>query len=161
MKIYVITIITVSVVGGIISTLLSNDSGIKKHVNFIVGLICAITLLSPVANIAKSASVLSDTVENAINKLDISESISQSNKIIIEEGTEQISKGILEALITKYKFTPENVQIDITVNNDRIDAITLEKITVTLKNEATWTDLSSIKQYLENLVGCEVVIKKI
>lgn len=162
MKLYVMTIITVSVLGGIVSAMLPKDnSGLKKQVNFVIGLICAIALLSPVVSIAKNAGALTGEIEKAINSLEVKDSISQGNKIIIESGTEQISKGVTEAIISKYGFDTENVSVSLTVNDDKIEAIVLEKITVTLKNEATWTDGNKVKQYVEGLVGCPVQIIKI
>ena len=90
MKLYVMTVITVSVLGGIVSAMLPKDnSGLKKQVNFGIGLICAIALLSPVVSIAKNAGALTGEIEKAINSLEVNDSISQGNKIIIESSSER------------------------------------------------------------------------
>lgn len=162
MKTYIISIITISVISGILSAALpSSEGSMKKQINFITGLICAIILLSPIVTIAKNAEILTNRIENAISSLDVKESIDQSNAIIIEEGTEQIAVGIKNALLNKYKFKDESVSVNVLVNDEIINCITLKEVTVTLKNEATWTDSFNIKEYLENLVGCPVKIKKI
>ena len=160
MKAYIITIITISIVAGIISSLLSSESKLRKHINFISGLICAISLLSPIVNIAKSTTVLTDSIESIIGSLDISESINSSNQIIIDEGTEQICKGIKEAVKSRFKFNDESIKIEATINDNNIEAIILERITITLLGDATWTDEKRVKEYIEELVGCNVIVRK-
>ena len=160
MKAYIITIITISIVSGIISSLLSSESKLRKHLNFISGLVCAIALLSPIVNIAKSTTVLTDSIENIIGSLDISESINNSNQIIIDEGTEQICKGIKEAIKSRFKFNDESIKIEATINDNNIEAIILERITITLLGDATWTDEKRVKEYIEDLVGCNVIVRK-
>lgn len=160
MKAYIITIITISIVSGIISSLLSSESKLRKHINFISGLVCAIALLSPIVNIAKSTTVLTDSIENIIGSFDISESINNSNQIIIDEGTEQICKGIKEAVKSRFKFNDESIKIEATINDNNIEAIILERITITLLGDATWTDEKQVKEYIEDLVGCNVIIRK-
>jgi len=161
LKFYILTIITVSVISGIISAMLANgENSLKKHINFITGLICAIALLSPVVTIAKNAGALTNSIEGLVDSIDLNNSINQGNEIIIEAGTEQISKGVKEAIINKYNFGEEEISVVITVNDDKIDAIKLTGITVTLTGKASWTDSNSIKQYVEGLVGCPVKVIK-
>lgn len=162
MKSYIITIITVSVISGIISAMLpEGNNSVKKQLNFITGLICAIALLTPVVTIAKNAAVISNNVEDFVSSFDVNSNISEGNKIIIESGTEQIAKGVKEALLNKYKFKEENVSVSVSANEEKIDAIFLEKITITLRNEATWTDGNNVKQYVEDLVGCPIQVVKL
>lgn len=162
MNTYIITIITVAVISGIVSSMLPDgDSTTKKHVNFITGLIFAIALLSPIVKIAKNADMLTDKIENAITSLDVNDNVSSGNSIIIEAGAERIEKGIKEALISKFGFKQEDISIKLAINDEKIDAVLLEKITITLSQEATWTDGNQIKKYVEELVGCPVKIIKI
>ena len=161
MKAYVFTVIVVAVISGIVTALLpADDKSVKKQITYVTGLICAFALLSPVVTIAKSASAISQNVEGFVDILNVNEKISQSNKIIIESGREQISNGVKEALISKYNFKEENVTVQVAVNEENVEAVLLEGITVTLKKEATWTDSSKIQQYVEGLVGCPVKIIK-
>ena len=160
MRSYVISIITVSVISGLLSAMLPNNNGVKKHLNFITGLICTFILLSPVVSIAKNATILTNSIENAINSLDLDDTINKSNSIVIESGSEQISKGVKNAIVSKYKFKEENVIVEIVINDSKIEQITLDSLTVTLLNEATWTDSQEVKEYVEGLVGCPVKISK-
>ena len=160
MRSYVISIITVSVISGLLSAMLPNNNGVKKHLNFITGLICTFILLSPVVSIAKNATVLTNSIENAINSLDLDDTINKSNSIVIESGSEQISKGVKSAIVSKYKFKEENVIVEIEINDSKIEQITLDSLTVTLLNEATWTDSQDVKEYVEGLVGCPVKVSK-
>ena len=160
MRSYVISIITVSVISGLLSAMLPNNNGVKKHLNFITGLICTFILLSPVVSIAKNATILTNSIENAINSLDLDDTINKSNSIVIESGSEQISKGVKSAIVSKYKFKEENVMVEIEINDSKIEQITLDSLTVTLLNEATWTDSQEVKEYVEGLVGCPVKVSK-
>ena len=158
---YIFTIIVVSVISGIISSLLSsNKNSLKKYVNFISGLICSLALLSPIVSIAVNMDKFSSSVENLVNSLSISESANITNKLLIETGTEQISEGIKKTAISRFNFSEENIEVKALVNDDNIEAVILESIEIYLKNEATWTDEQLIKKYVEDLVGCQVKIIK-
>ena len=162
MKGYIFTIIAVSVISGIISSMLSNSkTGLKKFVNFISGLICAIALLSPIVTIANNMNSFSSSIEGFIDTLNGDDSVSTTNKIIIDTGTENICRGIKNTVISKYGFSENDVNINAKINADNIEAITLEEIEITLKNQATWIDEYNLKDFVENLVGCKVKIKKI
>ena len=161
MKGYIFTIIVVSVISGIISTMLSNNkNSLKKYVNFVAGLICMLALLSPIVSIASNMGAFSGSIENIISSLDFSSSVSTTNQIIVETGKEKIEQGIENAIITKYNFSQEDIDVNVIVNDKNIEAIILEKIKITLKNKASWTDEQQIKNYVESLVGCQVEIKK-
>ena len=162
MKGYIFTIIAVSVISGIISSMISGSkTNIKKYLNFVSGLICAISLLSPIVSIAKNIDSFSNSIEEMINELSNEGTVSEANKIILDAGKEQISEGIKKAIIAKYGFDESDINIAVCLNDKNIEAIILEKIEIYLKNKATWTDELIIKDYVEGLVGCQVEIIKL
>ena len=161
MNIYIFTIIGVSIVNGIVSSLLSAENNrMKKYVNFISGLICAYALLCPVAKIAVNAGVFSDKLEEIADKLYSEEITNTTNQIIIEDGKERICKGIKEALTKEFSLNSEDIEIMAKIDKSDIEAIKLVEINVILKNEATWTDGYKIKEYIEDLVGCNTKVIK-
>ena len=159
MKAYILTIISVSIICGILSSLLSNNK-LKKYVNFIAGLICTIALLSPITAIATNTFKISGSITNFVNNLDVQENVNKSNQIIINKGTEQICQGIKNAVISKFNLSENHVTVKITINDENIDALILKEIIIVLSDSATWSDEIEIKKYVENLIGSKVTIKK-
>jgi len=158
---YIFTIIAISVISGIISSMLSaNKNSLKRYINFISGLICSIALLTPIVTIAGNIGAFSDSIESIIDSLNTNEGISSTNEIIIETGKEQIEQGIKKAIISKFGFSEEDIAVKVIVNDENIEAVILEKTEIILRNKASWTDEQQIKTYVESLVGCRVDIKK-
>lgn len=162
MKNYILTIITISIISGIVSSLLSSSkNGLKKHINLITGLILVLIVVTPITTIAKNSAILTEKIESIVGSLNIENSVNESNKIIISQGTDNICEGIENAIATRFNLSNDYITVALTVNDENIEAIMLEGITVTLTGKATWTDSDAIKEYTEDLVGCSVrVIKK-
>ena len=160
MKGYIFTIIAVSIISGIITSMLSSKNSLKKYVNFVAGLICTLTLLSPVVKIANDVGTFSSSVESVIGSLSVEENVSSTNKIIIDTGSEQVCEGVKNVIISKYGFKQNDIDVYIKLNDENIQAIILEEIEISLKNEASWTDEHKLKKYVEDIVGCKVKITK-
>ena len=161
MKEYVSTIIFTSMVGSISLSMLSNkDNSLKKHVSFVVGLIYAIVFISPIVSLAENANFLKDNVSNIFSEIIDNDKIDKTNQIIVDSSVENICNGIKEAIISKYGFKNEDVTVGVLVNDKNLQAITIEKIEITLYNNATWYDSDTIKSYVSELVGCSVEISK-
>ena len=160
MKPYILAIITVSIIGGIISSLLSNNSSLKKYVNFISGLICAITLLAPIASVVNNASAFTNGIDNFMNKIDVNQNIDERNNIIIDESVDKICEGIKNAIVTSFKLNEAHVSVSLKINSENLDSILLEEVLVTLTESATWYDDNKIKEYVQELVGCKVLVIK-
>ena len=162
MKSYILSILTVSIIGGIVSSFLSHkDSGLRKRVNFIVGLICAIILISPIVRIAKNTVVLKDGIDSIFESLDISSTINNSNQIIIDTSVEKIESGLKATIVNKFKFNEDDVKVNLTTDTSDIEAIKIVKITITLANEASWYNEEKIKSFAEDLTECAIEIIKI
>lgn len=159
MKAYIFTIISISIISGILTSLLSNNK-LKKYVNFVSGLICTITLLAPITAIATNAYKISENITGFVNKLDVQNSIEKSNQIIISEGTEQISQGIKNAIVNKFSLSEKHLKIEIIIDDKNIDALIIKEVIIILTGEATWCDEKDIKDYIENLIGTKVTVMK-
>ncbi len=157
---YVIAIITISIVGGITSSLIStNDARLKKHLNFLTSLIFLIVLLSPIKNAVNKVNLLKENIDSFVSS--ISSNVDYSNKLIINSSIDNICSGIKNAITNEFKLKKDDIEIRIDVNSTNVEAVQIETIKIFLYNEATWYDESKIKDFVENLVGCEVTIKKV
>lgn len=162
MKTYIISILTVSVISGIICSFLPHkNGGLKKHLNFIVGLICAIILISPIVKIAKNTVFLKEGIDSILESMNISSSIKDSNQVIIDTSIEKIENGIKSTVISKFKLKDSDVYVSLAVDKSDIEAIEITKIIITLQNEASWYSDDKIKDFVEELTECPVeIIKK-
>lgn len=156
---YIIAIITISIVAGIGSSLVStNDVRLKKHINFLISLIFLIILICPIKDAMDKVNDIKENIDSFVSS--ISSSVDYSNNLIINTSIDNICSGIKEAIIDEFKFKEEDVEIEIDVNSKDVEAVQVERLKIFLYNEATWCDENKIKNFIENLVGCEVVIKK-
>ena len=157
---YIFSIITISVVGGMVISFIDNEnSALKKRVSFIVGIICAIILLSPIASTVSGISTVKNQITGIFDKVD--KDSDASNRLIISAGTEKISEGIEDSVCEKYSIPREEVDITLTLNSSDIEAIKIEQITVVLTGKSTWEDEYEIKEYVEGITGCKTrVIKR-
>ncbi|MBO5439024.1 MAG: hypothetical protein J6A53_00035 [Clostridia bacterium] len=161
MKGYIFSILIISIIGGIISSLISDcESGLKKHINFIVGLICAICLTSPLVSVVSNATDIKNNISNFFDKIASEEIIHNSNQIIVNTGIEKVCEGIKATIIDKYGFEENEVIVEAEANIDEIDRIFIDKINIVLTGKASWSDVERVEEYLENLIGCDISVKR-
>ena len=159
MKSYIFTIITISVIGGIISSLINEEnSGIKKRLNFVIGLICTIVLLSPIVSIVNNTTAIKNSINDIVDEFNIDNS--SANKLIISQGTEKIAQGIKEAVADKFRINKDEIKVDLKLNTENIEAIKIEQIIINLIGKSTWRDEYDIKKFVEEQTGCSAKIKK-
>ena len=160
MKMYINTILTVSLVGGIINTLAPSKSGLKKYVNYITSIVCVLCLISPLTTLLSNTSSLKESINNFVDKIFVVENIDSANSLIVNSSKEKIEEGIKEAIIQKYGFNENEVIVDLILDTNKIDAIKIECVNVTLTGKASWSDTKTVKDYLNNLIGTEIEVKR-
>ncbi len=161
MKEYIATIFLVSIVGSIIISMVSHrDPGLKKHISFVIGLIYAIVFISPVVSLAQNTELFKENMSNMFSELVTNDKIDKTNQIIVDSSVNKICNGIKEAIINEYNFNENDVKVNAQINDKNLQAITINKIEITLLNDATWYDADKIKDYVTNLVGCQVEVLK-
>lgn len=159
MKQYILTILIVSIVGGMLSSLVSNkNEQIKKQINFLIGLICALVLLSPLVDIVNNTSKIENKIESFTSQFDSTPNTNIKQDIVITTGIEKIEDSIKYEIVKNYKIKEESVNVDIILNEEK--EITIKSVLITLTNDAIWLDENSIIEFTENLVGVKVTIIK-
>lgn len=162
MKKYISTIVLVSIIGGIVINMISQrDTGLKKYISFVVGLIYAIVFISPIVSIVQNTDVLRENISNMLSQVIDTDKIDKTNQIIVASSVDKICDGIKKAIINEYNFKEDSVQVSAIIDDKNLQAIVIDKIEITLLNEATWYDGDKVKSYVTDLVGCKVEVHKI
>ncbi len=157
---YVITILTVAVAGGIVNSLVSKESHLKKYINYIVSLVCVVCLISPIGNVISDIASIKENINDYIDKIFVTENIEISNSLIINTSKEKICEGIKETIIEKYKFDSSDVYVQLTLDESNIQSLKIDKINVTLTGKASWSDVKTVETFLKSTVGPNVEVKR-
>ena len=156
---YVNGILISSIVGGIINSLAPNNK-IKKYLNYVVSIVCVLCLLSPILPLISNISNLKSSISNYLDNILVSEKTELSNSLIINTGSEKICSGIKEAIIDKYNFDEKEVKVALVIDKENINAVKIKEIIVTLSGKASWSDAKKIEDYLTNLIGTNINVKR-
>ena len=158
---YIISVLTVAIIGGIVSTLVaSKRQSLKKHINFIIGLISAIVFLSPIIKVINSAALIKNELTSIIEEITDNSEISNANGLIVTTSTERITNNIKEAISKRFGFEASDIYVSAELNKSNIEAIEITSIRITISNEASWSDTEPIKSYVEELIGVKTVVKR-
>lgn len=155
---YISSILIISLVGGIVNSLLDNFKDTKKYVNYFLSLIMVICMISPIASLLGNLSTIKENFYNYFDELTNNESLNGNNEIIINTGTEAIIKGIKNTIIENFDFDENEIIVNLETDTTNIEAIKITKINVILTGKASWSDVDTVKKYLENVVGGEISV---
>lgn len=157
---YITSLITISIIGGIISNLVSSFSGIKRYVNYFIGLVAVFCLLSPIVSFINNISGFKSSINNFFNRFASQDIIDSSNDIIINSGAENIKGGIKKTLTDRFGFDEKDIIIELELDKANVEAIKITKITVILTGKASWNDVDAVKEYLRNVIGGNIVVTR-
>ena len=157
---YLKSILILSVISGIVNSLISSNNSLKKYINYFISLVLVIIILSPVFKICKSFIGIKEYIENFKHSINTEEIIDDSNSIIINSGEESISNGIKNILISKFNFENNDVYVSLNIDKSDIGAIKINSVNIILTNKASWANADTVKEYLENMVGCKINVTR-
>ena len=160
MTIFTFTIITASVVGGIINSLISQRSKLKKYVSFLVTIVCTLSLLQPITEILSSTAKLKESATEFFSSITVQDKINVTNEIIVNTSKSKIESGIKELVTDKFKLESDEVSVEIILNEENIEAIKIEKICVYITGKSSWSDTDKIKDYLKSIIDTEILVKR-
>ena len=160
MKNYVYTLVVIALIGGIISHLFSSFTKVKKYINFFVGLVAIICMLSPLTSLLNGVTGAKNSLKEYFSNVVNQEAIDSSNQIILNTGVESIKNGVKNTIINKFKFEENEVIVDIDVEKTTSSTITISEIKVTLTGKASWSDVDTVKAYLEDIIGTNISVKR-
>ena len=151
---YLKAIVILAVLSGIIKAFISdNNSGTKKYINYLIGLIMVTVILLPFKNFTYQIGNIKEQISDFINGYDFENAINNSNFVIVNTTKEKVCEGLKEALISKFNFDERDVFIELTIDDTDISAIKITGVNIILTNKASWSNVDAVKSYMENLVG--------
>lgn len=158
---YIYTILVVAIIGGIINSIVSESySSLKKHINYVVGLVCVICLIAPLGSLLKSTGEFKESVSGFFDNIVNEEYLDSSNSLIVNTGVDKVCLGIKSTVIDKFGFDENEVIVTVDADTENIDAIAITKINIVLTGKASWTDVKNVKDYIENLVGVKADVTR-
>ena len=157
---YINTILTVSIVGGIINSIAPGKLIIKKYVGYIVSLVCILCLISPLINILVNTNNIKEGIKNFTSSIFLKEELQNSNSLIINTGTDYICDGIKQVIIDKYGFDEKDIDIELVLDKTNTEALKIQCVNVFLTGKASWSDANRIEDYLNDLIGTEIEVKR-
>ncbi len=160
MKVYIYSLLIVSLVGGIINSFVENFGSLKRYISYFLCLIMVICMISPLTDLIGNVSNLKDGITSFFDRITDNEVLNGTNEIIINTGTDAIKKGIKNTLIEKYGFDEREIIVEIETDTTNIEAIKITKINITLTGKASWSDVDAVKNYLKNIVGGEISVTR-
>jgi len=156
---YVRAIIILSVLSGIIKALLS-EGKTKKYVNYLIGLIMVTVIVLPFKSFITEIDIYKEKIYNFMNDISFQEKIDSSNSIIVNTTKDKVCRGIKDALITKFNFDERDVFIELIIDDSELSSIKITGVNITLTNKASWSNVDSVKAYIENLIGVNTNVKR-
>ena len=158
MKEYIISVITVAVVGSVVSVLSpeGEGGGIARHTRLLFGLCVIFVCFSPIKDAIiwmrelDIDAILPEEEQNA------SEYESIFNGTYAEVEVDNLKEGIKGVIEDKFGLDPLCVEVSVKLS-EQGDVRILERVVITLYGSAIWADTGRIEQYLSSLLGCEIV----
>ena len=151
---YLKAIVIMAVLSGIIKAFMSDSaSGTKKYVNYLIGLIMVTVIILPFKNFTYQISNIKEQISDFINGYDFGNALNDSNSVIVNTTKEKVCEGIKDALISKFGFDERDVFIELTIDDTEISAIKITGVNIILTNKASWSNVDTVKAYMENLGG--------
>ncbi len=158
---YIYTILVVAIIGGIVNSIVSESYGsLKKHINYVVGLICVICLIAPLGSLIKNSGEIKEGISDFFDNVVNEEYLDSSNSLIVNTGVDKVCLGIKSTVIDKFGFDEGDVIVTLETDTQNIDSITITKINIVLTGKASWTDVKNVKDYIENLVGVKADVTR-
>ncbi|MBQ8545907.1 MAG: stage III sporulation protein AF [Clostridia bacterium] len=160
MNTYTLTILTVSLVGGIINSLVASNNGLKKYISYIVSLVCVVCLISPIGSLIGNIANIKSNINDYVEEVFSSDAYNNSNSLIINTGKEKVCEGVKEIIKDRYGFDDNEVIVDLELDETNIQAIKIEKINIILTGKASWSDVNTVEEYIKDMVGCDISVKR-
>lgn len=117
-----------------------------------------ICMISPLIDVLENVSQIKENFSNFFEEITDSDSLNSKNEIIINTGTNALVKGIKNTLLEKYGFNEKEIIVELETDTTNIESIKITKINVILTGKASWSNVDSVKEYLEKIVGGDISV---
>lgn len=151
MKDYFITLLTASVLGGIISILVSG-SNYEKYIKYIAGLVCVVIIIAPLKSFLSSPFTLP---EEYTSKAESAVSVTGADDVIASLTISELDTYIKDILFNEFGIKVPSTDIKIDWADD---CMVINEITVYIDN----TDgkyLNDVKEYLAETIDESILVE--
>ena len=157
---YIYTLLIISVISGLINSFISSFGSIKKYVDYFIGLLIVVCLMSPIIDIVGNISSLKNNISEFVENLVSEDEINSSNEIIINAGVDAIKNGIKKEIADKFGLDEKEILIELDIDKGNIESIKIKQISIILTGKASWSDVDTVKDHLEKIIGGNISVKR-
>lgn len=169
MKNYLISVITVAICSSLVGYIVTEDDGggIGKNLRM-VGAICLIlAIVLPLSPVLGDIGNISDKLESALEILkfggtdmsDTEEYAKLFNYQLINSSISEAQNILNDLICQKFSIEKDDCYVEISVSNGSKEDISIEKVIVTLKDQALWKDPYAIEEYIRNMLECDCIVR--
>ena len=156
MREYIITLMTVSVVCGVISVL-SPKEDMGKYVSFVCG-ICALGIIvTPITELIKRAEEFPDILGDRLENYDEEFYENTFEESIVAGSVKQAESILKNDLSQELNLDQDSFDIALSVERSE-NSISVKRATVTIYPKGLTIDARSVIEYIEKNLGCSCMI---
>ena len=160
MKEYVISVLTVGLIGAVILLLVPEWEGGRggAQVRLTVGLVTVAVCVSPLLSwIRQLGSLELEELLPEVETVDMEEYESVFDASFRSAEIENLREGIVALLSERFGIPQDEVTVSIRTSVTEDGLRRPERILLTLYGSSVWQDTGAIEEYLSSLLGCEVI----
>jgi len=151
--------LVLTAMAGSIAVAVSDSENIKKYIKFTCALVALAVMIAPINSLFKGLPDIFNfnREENAVYN---SEPDFDLRFIIMKKSEEILGQRISGLIEEKTGIKPENIYIYSNINNKNTEAdiqIEIEKIIINMPEPS---DTGWIREYLKEILGCEIIIEQ-
>ena len=156
MEEYLLSLISISVLCGIVSILTPNgDSG--KYISFLCGICVLCVMLGPITSVLDESKELAEIIEDSIYDTD-EEYYDAIFKEYLKDGSEEeISSFLKSKMSEELNIDPKKFGVSVFLE-ERQNNFCVQKAVVTIFSSGIALDAKEMSEYLTELLGCSCVI---
>ena len=155
MKTYIMSIMSASVVAGILESILPGER-LKRHLHYLFSCVMLLLLVTPLLTLLPGLGKIEDEIKSFVSELEKAEKngTEQGEALIESYQEEAISAYVKERLQSEFALDPAEVTVAMEkVQNNAV-------LHITLHGRASWTDSSKVIEYFKKELNCQVKVTR-
>ncbi len=158
MQKYIVTVITITLIGSFLCSVLDLNASKSKYVSYIVSLSIVCALLSPISSMISTVINIGSYMEFENDHL-IEQDTTAYEKLMLSTADLQLKRAIISIADKKFGILLDIENVTFTYDDTDMQSIEIEKISVDTKNQFVIKDLYEMKIYIEDMFMCECEVR--
>ena len=156
MREYIMTLMTMSVVCGIIGVL-SPKEDIGKYISLVCGICALVIIISPITELLRKAERLPDLLDDELGAYEEGFYESAFENSVVEGSVRQAEGILKDKLSRELNIDPESFDITLTVEKGQ-SSLSVKRATVIIYPQGIVIDAKEVIEYIENEIRCTCVV---